>query len=339
MRNAETGFTKDQVINFALRGDLRKKKDMIKEELLKMPDIKGVAYSNTIPGRIRWTETFKAEGRFCSASFNPVDEDYLKVMDLNLLEGRNLIKSDCSSESEGFLCNETAVKALGLKKPWAGKRVDNGYAKNARIVGVVKDFHIDSLHTKIKPLFMSIRNHGLSCANVRVSGKNVPEVLSHIEKLWKRYAPDYPFRYVFLNESFDSQYRKEEKMGNMVGYFALIALFIAGAGLTGLSSFTARQKRKEVSLRKVLGASVPKVVLLLSADFMKWVLLANIIAWPLAWSGMNTWLSNFAYRTDIDITLFILSGSVAFITAFITICFHSVKAATENPAEVLRCDI
>lgn len=338
MRNAETGFSRDQVVTLGLRGELRSKRELIRKELMRIPDVKAVAYCNAIPGYIRWTETFESGGVECEASYNPIDEHYLNLMDLKLIEGRNLVKSDRSEELEGFICNETAMKTLGFKRPWVGKSIDNGYAKKAVIVGVVKDFHIDSLHSKIKPLFMSIRTHGLSTANIKLNGKNVPEVMEKVKKLWKRYAPDYPFRYHFINEAFDNQYRREEKMGNMVGYFALLALFIAGAGLTGLSSFAAMQKRKEVSVRKVLGASVPGVVMLLAADFMKWVLIANIVAWPLVWSGMNKWLSNFAYRTDIDFTLFIYAGTAAFVIAFITVCYHSVKAATENPAEVLKCE-
>jgi putative ABC transport system permease protein len=199
--------------------------------------------------------------------------------------------------------------------------------------------HHVSLHRKILPHILTInpRNFGaLKYVFIKVTAENVPDTLRFISGTSLKYAPDYPFEYSFIDRGVGNLYQSEQKLGKIFGYFAFIAIFISCLGIFGLASFTAERRTKEIGIRKTLGASVSSIVVLLSKDFSRWVLLANIIAWPLGWYAMHKWLENFAYRVDPGLFLFIFAGVLSFITAALPIGFHSIKAATTNPVNTLR---
>lgn len=203
-------------------------------------------------------------------------------------------------------------------------------------MGVVEDYHYTPLNNEIRPLILAIKPEQYRYILFKTRSENMPSTLEYIERICNQFEPYYPFEYHFLDESYDTLYKNERGLGNIFKYFALLAILISCLGLFGLASFVAEQRTKEIGIRKALGAPVSGIVLLLSKEFTKWVLLANIIAWPIAYYVMAKWLQNFPYRMDIGLWIFILAGALAFIIAITTVIFQAVKAALANPVDALR---
>jgi len=233
------------------------------------------------------------------------------------------------------LINETAAKALGFEK-LDGQRLKHRSDLNPEIIGVLKDFNFQSLHNDISPLCLYYYPGYLVCLSLKIKGNNIPETLKYIQGQIEAISADYPFEYRFFDDIFDQAYRNEQKLGRLFMVFSSLAVFIACLGLLGLASFTAEQRTKEIGIRKVLGASVSNIIKLLSSHFLKWVLLANILSWPIAYYVMNRWLENFAYRIDLNAWIFIISGLAALGISLLTISYQSIKAATANPVKSLR---
>jgi len=220
-----------------------------------------------------------------------------------------------------------------------GKKIGFPEGENmGTVVGVVKDFNCHSLHFPAEPavLILNTGPWNIYFLSVKVRPENMPQTLGAIEKVWKKHSDGYPFEYYFLDEAYDYLYKSEIRLNIFFRLFTLIAIFISSLGLFGLASFMAERRTKEIGIRKVLGASVPSIVIFISRGFTKWVLLANILAWPAAYYFMNKWLQNFAYRIDLSIWIFILSGLAAFGIALLTVSYQSIKAATANPVDTLR---
>jgi putative ABC transport system permease protein len=272
------------------------------------------------------------EGRDTEANYLldlvSVDEDYLKVFGLQLTEGRFFTPG--SEEDASIVVNEAAVRAMGMKEP-LGKRV-----RNFRIMGVVKDFHFDSLHKTIAPLGLFRASRDFDTLLVKIRGDNIPRTLAAIQEGWSEVAPGYPFDYRFLEDSIADLYRNDRTVGRLINASTALALLIACLGLLGMASFTAERRTKEIGIRKILGASVPSVFALLSRDSFKLVLVANIIAWPLAHVLVTRWLATFAFRISLNVLFFAAAAAAALLIAFLTICFQTLKAAVANPAQSLR---
>jgi len=200
----------------------------------------------------------------------------------------------------------------------------------------VADFNYESLHNEIVPMLTYIRLDQTNTVSLRIAAGNIQETISYIQEIWDRFHPGYPVTYTFLDDRLNALYRNEARMMEMFGYFSMLAIFIACLGLFGLASFTTEQRTKEIGVRKVLGATVSRIIILLSREFAKWVLVANIIAWPIAYFAMNTWLDNFAYRINIGWAAFLLTGILTSMIALLTVSYQSVKAALANPADSLR---
>jgi len=250
-------------------------------------------------------------------------------MGLEVVEGRNFSDEFVTDPNNSIILNQTAIRKFEMDSP-IGKKVFN-----RTIIGVVKDFNYQSLHQKIKPLGL-IYMCGVDKANIKISTKNLSVTLSYVEEKWKTLSPDYPFEYHFLNESYEQLYESEKKAGTLFNFFSLIAIFIACLGLYGLVSFSAEQRTKEIGIRKVLGASVTEIVYMLSKEFLKWVVIGNIIAWPIAYYAMYKWLQNFAYRIDLSWWMFVLAGALALVVALLTVSYQAIKAARANPVDTLR---
>jgi putative ABC transport system permease protein len=203
-------------------------------------------------------------------------------------------------------------------------------------VGVVKDFHVTSLHESIGPVLLQVRPSSFQYISARISTRNISNTLSFLGQKWSQFSPAFPFEYSFLDEDFDRLYRADEKVGRIIGIFSLLAILVACLGLFGLASYATEQRTKEIGIRKVLGSSIAGIVLLLSKEFTKWVLIANVIAWPIAYYAMKRWLGNFAYRAGIGLEIFIFSGFLAFAIALITVSYQSIKAALTDPVDSLR---
>jgi putative ABC transport system permease protein len=254
---------------------------------------------------------------------------------MELAAGRNFSPAFSTDPNEALIVNETLVRALGWEDPIGQRFEFRGGEKT--VIGVAKDFHFKSLHEKITPTIMHIREgwpilHVL----VRLSPENIPASLSWLQERWREINPEAPFTFSFLDEDLNEQYRTEQRLSEIVRYSSLLAVLLAGLGLFGLASLVLVRRTKEIGIRKVLGASVPGIIRLVSQQFALLVIFANILAWPLAYFVMNKWLQNFAYRIDVGWWVFALAGGLALLIALLTVSTQAIKAALANPVEALR---
>ncbi len=340
MRNMKLGYNKEYMIYKGMRGDVRAKFDSVKNELLQNPNILGVTASSSVPtygytfsnSLWRWEGQDPNEETLMRAVF--VDLDYFKTFGMEIVEGRSYSKEFPTDATEAIMVNEEAVRVMGMESP-IGKRLSIG-DNNLKIIGVVKNYHFRSLRQEIDPLILICLPNQCGVLFARLKSENMPETIGYMENIWKEFAPGHPFNYRFLDEALDDLYRSEQRIGTILRYFSILAIFISCLGLFGLASFMAEQRTKEIGIRKVLGASVSNIVLLLSREFTKWVLLANIIAWPVAYYAMYKWLQSYAYSTNIALWSFILSGVIALVIATVAVSYQSIKAAVTNPADSLR---
>lgn len=348
VKNRDLGFDKEQVVVISLKGQVSQKHDVFKNEILRLPGVISAACSSTVPSRGLNETMFSFEGIDRKKQVFPImeiDPDYLKTMNMQLAAGRNF-SQDHPGDSKAMILNETLVKQLGWEEP-LGKTVfmmdiadpdrpEKGFVEVPyTVIGVIRDFHFESLHEKIRGHLIKMSGE-VSRISVKLRPETIAGTLQSIENIWRKLEPSHPFSFVFLDDSFDRLYRSEQRMGQIFISFTLMAVFISCLGLFGLASFTADQRTKEIGIRKVLGASMSNVVLLLSKDFTKWVILANVVAWPLAYLVMARWLQNFAYRINLGIWMFILSGILALIIAVLTVSTKALKAAAADPVDSLR---
>jgi ABC-type antimicrobial peptide transport system permease subunit len=339
LQNKNLGVNKENVIYLPLQGNIRTKYETVKNELLKNTDILSVTTSSHIPTRITSNTTaWDWEGK------NPDEKvlmgitffgyDYTKTFKMEMAQGRFYSEEFASDASQAAVVNEKAVNIMGIDSP-VGKRLTLG-STPLKIVGVLKDFHFKSLHREIGPIVSVLDPTEQHFMFIRINGENVSGAVNYIEKIYKKIEPGYPAVLAFLDDAFDQLYRSENRMGKLFKYFAFFAVFISCLGLFGLASFMGEQRTKEIGVRKVLGAKVAGIVLLFSREFTKWVLLANIIAWPAAYFAMTKWLDNFAYRSAIGVEVFILSAFLSLAIAFLTVSYQSIKAAIASPVKALK---
>jgi putative ABC transport system permease protein len=340
MRNKKLGFNKEQLLLIRMRGDLRDNFESLKDELLKNPNIVNATATSNPPtsgysfSNSRWNWEGKNPEDEILMRANFVDYGYFETFGMKMVQGRSYSKDFATDTSEAIIVNETAVKVMGMKSP-LGKHLG---AKDyyPKIIGVVKDFNFRSLHSPIEPLILILAPNYCQVMCIRINSHNLPEMIGYIRNLWRKFVPDHPFEYRFLDESLNNLYQAEQRIGKIIDFFTFLAIFIACLGLFGLVSFMAEQRTKEIGIRKVLGSSIPGIVSLLSKEFLKWVLIANFIAWPIAYLVMNRWLENFAYRIDIGIWTFVLAGVLALFIALLTVSTQAIRAALANPVESLR---
>jgi putative ABC transport system permease protein len=339
IQNRNLGFSRDQVVIIDKVDDLRQQFGAFKQELLSFPAISSAANTSDLMGA-----SF-GDGLYVPAS-RPEDQkqliwrmwadpNFLATYKIELAAG-SFFPAEARDESRVVVLNEAAVKILGLENPVGQLLIENG--ESHTIVGVVKDFHFESLHHAIKPFLMHplSRDGGGQYLSVRMATAEVRKTLSLIEQTWKKYAGGQAFEYEFFDEHFARVYLSEQKTGRIFMIFSLLAVFIACLGLLGLTAFITEQRTKEIGIRKVLGASAPQVLLLLTRQFAFLVLIANIIAWPLAYWITRNWLQDFAYRTTLTAWLFALSAGLALLVALLTVSFQSIRAALANPVDSLR---
>jgi len=342
MRNQDLGFNKEQEI--IINTNFDKNKDVFKQSLSPIPGVLSTAYSSSVPGSDYTSahsemENKKGETQITNLDLFFVDYDYINQYKLKVVAGRAFSKDFATDSTQAMMINESAAKSFGYKTPQeAIGRNFSQWGRKGKIIGVLKDFHYTSLQQKIQPLAMRIETWAFGTISIKVSATNLPSTIKLIESKWNRIIPNRPFDYYFLDESFNKQYRAEDNFGNLFFNFAALAIFISCLGLLGLSSYSTMQRTKEIGIRKVLGASVSNIVNLLSIDFIKLVLIAFVIAAPLAWFGMNKWLQDFAYRTNISWIVFALAGFASMLIAFFTISFQALKAALANPVKSLRTE-
>jgi putative ABC transport system permease protein len=271
------------------------------------------------------------------AEFWKVDEDYLKTMGMQLANGRNF-SNKLASDSSAIIVNEAFVKKMGFTDPLNKTVYRNSFGIQAyHIVGVVKDFNYSSLREQVQPLVL-VHERDNGAVTARVSSVNLPTLMGQIESKWKQLAGNFQFTYSFMNEDFEAIYRAEQRMKQLFISFSVLAIVIACLGLFGLTAYAAEQRNKEIAIRKVIGAGTGSIINLMSADFIKLVGISILIASPLGWFAMNKWLQDFAYRTHIGFSVFLMAGVIALVIAVITISFQTVRAALANPVNSLRAE-
>jgi len=341
IKNKDLGFDKNYVFSVPLTQELTDHIDAVKAELKKQTSILNVAacdaYSfsdiNGETGDLTWPA--KAPNDNVTITQLCVDKDVIPTMKIKLLEGQDF--SGTPADSSHFILNETAVKMMQLKPPYVGQQI-SFHNNKGTIIGVMQDFNFQSLKLKIKPLIFFTFWHNLNILYVRTTAANAQQAIAAVHSQYKKYAGNTPFSYNFVDKTFDAQYKTDQRAGTLFNVFAGIAIFISCLGLFGLATYTAQVKVKEIGIRKVLGASVNGIVQLISRDFLKLVIIAIIIAIPVAWWAMSKWLEGFAYRIHITWWVFALAGLLSIFIAFITISFQAMKAALANPVDSLRSE-
>jgi predicted permease len=334
------GFEKENILTFALRGDLDRKYETVRGELLRQPGVAAVTSAsqdltnvNSSTGGGDW-EGKPAELRLILNQLS-VDRDFTDAFNLRMVAGRGFSRQ-YATDSAAFILNEEAVKQMGLQSP-VGKRF-SAHNVTGTIVGVAQDFHFKSLHEPIEPMVLFVSPNWRGQAYVKIKPGYEAAAVAACEKVWKTFNPSYPFAYRFLDENFDRMYRAEQRTGRLFRYFAGIAIFIACLGLFGLAAYTAEQRVREIGIRKVLGASVSSLVTLLSREFVVLVVISFALAVPLGWYLMNGWLSDFAYRIRLSWWIFAVAGGLAAVIALLTVSFQSIKAALADPVKSLRSE-
>lgn len=342
MRSQDLGFNKDQKMILDTRGDSAKL--ALKQEVTALPGVLSTAMAGSIPGggnpgAYSQIENIRGEMQIANLDLYFVDFDYIPQFKMKIIAGRAFSRQFGTDTTHSMILNEAAVKMFGYTSPAQaiGKKFDQ-WGRNGTIIGVVKDFHFHSLQEGIKPLSMRIEPGACNLLSVNVDGHNLPTTISGIERIWKKVLPDKPFSYSFLDESFDRQYRSEDRFGKLFLVFAVLAIFISCLGLMGLASYSTVQRTKEIGVRKVIGASVSTIVVLLSKDFLKLVVLSFLIAAPLSYYFIDKWLNGFAYRIDIYWWIFVAAGLLSLLIAVCTVSFQAVRAALINPVVSLRSE-
>ncbi len=348
MQNKPLGFDRERIITLPYVTELNDKYNAFRTELLTNSNIKNAGRSSRIPtgrlldamgARMMSGDTFapvNANIKFISA-----DHDFISSYGVKVVAGRGFSRDFSTDDTAAFMINEAAARVLGFKSNGDAIGKDFGYGnRNGKLVGVFNDFHFESMHQEIVPLVLLIPRSGGSYGriSVKLSGNNTSAALAHIENTWKKFLPDSPYEFTFLDENFARLYQAEERQEKLFTLFACLAIFIACLGLFGLSAFAISQRIKEIGIRKVLGADVSTIVALLSKDFMKLVAIAAIVAFPVAWFFMHKWLQDFAYRISIQWWIFLIAAVVAALIALITISFQAIKAAVANPVKSLRTE-
>lgn len=346
MQNKDLGFNKEHILTLKYGPDMLKQYNPFKADLLKNAAIKTVGKSSYVPSDRLLSSSdaavmhggtmqpVKIELKFINA-----DYDFISAYGMQMAAGRNFSR-EFPTDTSNFIINEAAVKQLEWKSPEdaIGQNMRYGDVKG-KVIGVVKDFQFESLHQKVIPLLLQLpRFDYFGSVSISIDGRNVNSTIAAVRDTWKKYQPGIPFEFSFLDEKFAQLYNSEQQQGSLFAMFSCIAIFIACLGLFGLSAFSISQRIKEIGLRKVLGASVPQIVRELSGDFLKPVLIAAVIATPIAWYIMNIWLLDFAFRIGVSWWILAMAGILALIIAFATISFQSVKAALMNPVKSLRSE-
>jgi len=344
IHNKNLGFAKEDLLYMPLEGNLQKEYPTFKQELEKQPGIKSVTSSGGNPLEIgmstkgvRWPG--KDTTQLMLFDDNPVTYGYIKTMGIQLLSGRDF-SADYSLDSNNYLINESAARKIGYKDP-VGKEL-TVWDNKGTIIGLMKDYHHNSLHVPIEPLILMLhkKSWGDYWGNViiRTEQGRTQQAITNMEKVFKQFNPGFPFKYYFTDAEIAKNYKAEYTVSKLSKYFAFLAIFISCLGLFGLVTFTAEQRTKEIGIRKVLGASVPGIVQMLSRDFLKLVFIAAGIAFPIAWWTMHKWLSDFAYRVDIGWWVFVVAAIAAALIALVTVSLQAIRAAIVNPVKSLRTE-
>jgi putative ABC transport system permease protein len=339
MSNRDIGFDRNNVLSFWMEGDMAKKFETVRTRLLDQPGIESVSASSQSPievgnstSDLKW-EGKNPEDRILFSNMD-VDYDFIQTMKMQMVEGRPFDRAQITDTSN-YIVNEKAAEKFGFRNGTAGQELTM-WDKKGKIVGVVKDFNFGSLHSPIEPLIMRIDPTWMNFLVIRTKEGETEKAIQSAEKLWKEYAPGYPFRYSFMNQDWEAFYRSEGQRGKLFNTLAVLSIFISCLGLFGLSAFSAERRTKELGIRKALGATVPGLIGLVGKEFTMLVIIASLIGCPAGWFLMNLWLKGYAYHIDVGYITLISAAVVCLGVSMITIFYHSFKVAAADPVKSLR---
>ncbi|WP_335965102.1 ABC transporter permease [Galbibacter sp. PAP.153] len=342
MRSQELGFNKEQVL--VMETQVSPAQKAFKDAINQLPGIISTSSSSSVPGGDNseaLSQLENKDGDLLQTVVNLyfVDFDYLSQLDIELISGRGFSRDFASDSTQAMIVNEAAVELLGYTSPESalGARFKQ-WGREGQIIGVVKNFNFNSLQQQIEPLSMRIEQTRLNLITAKIKANTIEKSISQIKRQWEIAFPEEPFDFYFLDQLLDKQYRSEQRFGTLFLWFAILAITISCLGLLGLTAYSIIQRKREISIRKILGASVSKVVNLVSQEFLKLIGIAFLIAIPISWLAMNQWLKDFAFRINIQWWMFVIAGVIALFLALITIGFHSMKAALTNPTKNLRTE-
>lgn len=348
MQTQKLGFNSENIIYIEAKGDLSWKYETARNELLKSPDISEVALKRKPPMQEDWWGGINWEGKdpelSISCETTAVDFNYLDMMNFKIVQGRNFSRERTTDTANAVIVNETAVEMMGFENP-IGQKIKYLGSREAEIIGVIEDAHVASLKYPIRSQIYYISTnasedkiHLWGVILIKLKSANLENALGAVENVWEEFNPGYPFEYHFVSDEIDRLYQNEQKVGTLFGYFTTLAVIISSLGLFGLALLTAEQRRKEIGIRKVNGASTSEVVTLLNKDFIKSVTIAWLLAIPLAYYVTMKWLESFAYKSDMPIWIFIAAGILVIFIAIFTVSWQTLKAAKANPIDALRCE-
>lgn len=340
MRGRALGFNPEHVVIIPINEpDILKRQETVKAEFLRSPVVMAAAATSYFPGNKPNYQNYWKEGMdenyFDMIYWLAVDHNFISTLQLDLIAGRDFNKNIESDAGGAYIINESAVRALGWDPESALNRSFK-LAEKGRIIGIVKDFHFRSLHQAVDPLVLYIWPESLKYFAVRINPDNFQKGLNHLESVWDQMAVQQPFEFFFLDEEYDRMYNTEKRLGKIFGYVTLLSILIACLGLFGLASFAAEQRTKEIGIRKVLGASVHNLIWLIFKEYLIWILLANLIAWPVAFYALHQWLQNFAYHVSPETWIFLLSAVFVLTVALLTVSIKALRSALSDPVETLR---
>jgi putative ABC transport system permease protein len=341
MQEKNLGFDKENVVSLIHTMSLGKNAQAFKNDLNSHTEFKGASFANRLPPNIDWNSAFRKVGSdqdYLLTTYY-VDHDHLKTMGYSMVQGRFFSK-EFASDTAAVVLTETTFNHMGFADMDDASILSYNFdtPRPLKVIGIMKDFNFEGLKANIRPMAILLSSEPNFEMGIRLSAGNTQDQIKLLEQIWKKYAPGAPFEYSFLDQNFDSTFRAEQRMSRIILVFTVLAIGIACLGLFGLAAYTAEQRAKEISIRKVMGASISQVVMLLSKDFALLVTIAFVIATPLAWYFAETWLSEFANRIPIEVWYVILSGTIALLIALATISFQSIKAAHENPVNAMRSE-
>jgi putative ABC transport system permease protein len=338
-KSRDIGYAREQVVSVSLKGETRTHYQRLKDAFLRERNILGVSgsvanmpYFGWSSGTADWEG--KDPGREVLTFNNIVDYDFVETLKIKMVGGRSFSREFPGDVGTAFLINEKMAEIMESQSP-VGERLSY-WRKPGRIIGVMKNFNFLPLENRIEPLVLMLDPRRVSTMLIRLSAGKITSSLKRIRNIWSQMVPGYPFTYTFLDDDFNNRYRGMERISKLVTAFAIIAILIACMGLFGLASFMTGQRSKEIGIRKVLGASIPGIAVLLSKEFVRCVLVANLVAWPVAYMAMKAWLENFAFRIRMDIGIFILAGMISLVIALLTVSYRSIRAAASNPIDELH---
>jgi putative ABC transport system permease protein len=345
VQQRDLGFDRAHVVVVKPRAAVSRQYDAFREALLQHPALRGVATTSYVPGKGSDGYRFVPEGHAADEPLmmplNFADDHFTDVLGIPVKEGRWFSKDFPADASEGFVVNEQALRMLGWTENPLGRQLQllapgtTDVWRTGPVVGVIHDYHFESLHNPLKPLVLAYGPGGGHYL-VKVDGARMAEALAHLDRTWKQFSPDWPINRYFLDQDLQALYNREQRLGEMVAYLTLLAVLIACLGLVGLGSFTAARRKKEICIRKVHGATLPRVLMLLYSGYVRLLALSFVLAAPVAYYGMRRWLEHFAYHTPIRPGVFVLAGLAALVVAGLSVAYPSVRAAWSNPADVLR---